>query len=99
MPALHTGHRVLYQTVSLGFDAGKPFMTEVTIYHNPACGTSRNTLALTRKGGLEPKIIKYLKPPPSGEELVALIRKGGLSVRAAMRTRGTPYRELGLDDP
>src|SRR4051795_8669757 len=99
MPALHTGHRVLYQTVSLGSDVGKPFMTEVTIYHNPACGTSRNTLALIRNAGIEPRIIEYLKTPPSREELVALISKAGLSVRDAMRTKGTPYHELGLDDP
>jgi arsenate reductase len=99
MPALHTGHDVLYQTVSVGSDVGKPFMTEVTIYHNPACGTSRNTLALIRNAGIEPRIIEYLKTPPSREQLVALIAKAGLRVREAMRIKGTPYHELGLDDP
>ena len=74
-------------------------MTDITIYHNPACGTSRNTLALIRNAGVEPTIIEYLKTPPSRAVLVDLIAKSGLKVRDAIRTKGTPYRELGLDDP
>jgi len=74
-------------------------MTDVTIYHNPACGTSRNTLALIRNAGIEPAIVEYLKTPPSRAELMELIRKAGLSVREAIRVKGTPYHELGLDDP
>ena len=71
----------------------------VTIYHNPECGTSRNTLAMIRNAGLEPTIIEYLKTPPTREKLVALISAAGLSVREALRQNGTPYAELGLDDP
>jgi arsenate reductase len=74
-------------------------MTEVDIYHNPACGTSRNVLALIRNAGVEPTIIEYLKTPPSREKLVDLIAKAGLKVRNAVRIKGTPYHELGLDDP
>ncbi|MGZ6006342.1 MAG: arsenate reductase (glutaredoxin) [Rhizomicrobium sp.] len=74
-------------------------MTDVTIYHNPACGTSRNTLALIRNAGVEPTIIEYLKTPPSRETLIDLIAKAGLKVRDAIRIKGTPYLELGLDDP
>ncbi|MDW9378445.1 arsenate reductase (glutaredoxin) [Sinorhizobium meliloti] len=72
---------------------------DVTIYHNPSCGTSRNTLALIRHAGIEPKVIEYLKTPPSREELAQMIRDAGLSVREAIREKGTPYAELGLDDP
>ena len=71
----------------------------VTIYHNPACGTSRNVLGLIRNAGIEPVIIEYLKTPPSREELASLISHAGLSVREALRQKGTPYAELGLDDP
>jgi arsenate reductase len=74
-------------------------MLDVSIYHNPACGTSRNTLALIRNAGIEPTIIEYLKTPPSRAALVDLIKKAGLSVREAIRIKGTPYQELGLDDP
>ncbi|MGZ5960345.1 MAG: arsenate reductase (glutaredoxin) [Rhizomicrobium sp.] len=74
-------------------------MTDVTIYHNPACGTSRNTLALIRNAGVEPTIIEYLKTAPSRETLIDLIAKAGLKVRDAIRIKGTPYLELGLDDP
>ena len=74
-------------------------MADVTIYHNPACGTSRNTLALIRNAGIEPAIIEYLETPPSRAELIELISKAGLTVREAIRVKGTPYRELGLDDP
>lgn len=71
----------------------------VTIYHNPNCGTSRNTLALLRDRGIEPEIIEYLKSPPPRERLVELIAAMGCSVRDALRRRGSPYDELGLDDP
>jgi arsenate reductase len=70
----------------------------VTIYHNPSCGTSRNTLALIRNAGIEPTIIEYLKFPPERQELKDLIRRAGLTVREAIREKGTPYAELGLDD-
>lgn len=70
-----------------------------TIYHNPACGTSRNVLGLIRNAGIEPVIIEYLQTPPSREELAGLIARAGLSVRDALRQKGTPYAELGLDDP
>ena len=71
----------------------------VTIYHNPACGTSRNTLAMIRESGEEPEVIEYLKNPPSRAQLTALIRAMGISVRALLRENGTPYAELGLADP
>ncbi len=71
----------------------------VTIYHNPACGTSRNTLAMIRQSGEEPVVIEYLKTPPSREELVKLIAAMGLTVRDLLRQKGTPYDELGLGDP
>lgn len=71
----------------------------VTIYHNPACGTSRNTLAMIRQSGVEPDVIEYLKTPPSREKLVELIAAMGISVRALLREKGTPFRDLGLDDP
>ena len=71
----------------------------VTIYHNPACGTSRNVLALIRNSGEEPNVIYYLKTPPSREELVDLIRRMDIPVRDLIRRRGTPYDELGLDNP
>ena len=72
---------------------------DATIYHNPACGTSRNTLAMIRNAGLEPTVIEYLKTPPTRSVLKDLISKAGLTVRAAIRVKGTPYAELGLDDP
>lgn len=71
----------------------------VTIYHNPKCGTSRNTLAMIRESGEEPDVIEYLKTPPSRERLVELIAATGLAVRDVLRRKGTPYDELGLDDP
>ena len=71
----------------------------VTIYHNPACGTSRNTLAMIRASGEEPEVIEYLKTPPSRERLVALINAMDGDVRALIREKGTPYAELGLDKP
>lgn len=70
-----------------------------TIYHNPACGTSRNTLAMIRNAGIEPVVIEYLKTPPDRATLVRLIAASGLSVREIMRQKGTPYEELGLSDP
>ena len=70
-----------------------------TIYHNPACGTSRNTLALIRHAGIEPTVIAYLRQPPSRERLIELIAAAGLGTREALRQKGTPYAELGLDDP
>ncbi|HWK45759.1 MAG TPA: arsenate reductase (glutaredoxin) [Stellaceae bacterium] len=70
----------------------------VTIYHNPACGTSRNVLGLIRDSGEEPVVIEYLKTPPSRPELVDLIRHMGISVRDLLRRKGTPYDELGLDN-
>ena len=73
--------------------------TDVTIYHNPDCGTSRNTLALIRNAGVEPAIIGYLNTPPSRAALKDLIANAGLSVREAIRIKGTPFHELGLDDP
>jgi arsenate reductase len=71
----------------------------VTIYHNPACGTSRNTLAMIRATGTEPVVIEYLKTPPSRAELLDLVRRMGIPLRAALRQKGTPYAELGLNDP
>jgi arsenate reductase len=71
----------------------------VTIYHNPDCGTSRNTLAAIRQSGEEPEVIEYLKTPPNRERLVELIKTMGIPVRALLREKGTPYAELGLADP
>ncbi|TCZ57314.1 arsenate reductase (glutaredoxin) [Roseicella aquatilis] len=71
----------------------------VTIYHNPACGTSRNTLALIRNSGEEPRVIEYLKTPPARAELADLIRRMGVPVRDVLRQKGTPYGELGLGNP
>lgn len=72
---------------------------DVTIYHNPTCGTSRNTLELIRNAGIEPNVIEYLKTPPSRSELARMIADAGLTVREAIREKGTPYEELGLDNP
>lgn len=71
----------------------------VTIYHNPDCGTSRNTLAMIRQSGVEPAIIEYLRNPPSRAKLVELLGAMGMSVRSLLREKGTPYAELGLGDP
>ncbi|WFE91624.1 arsenate reductase (glutaredoxin) [Roseibium porphyridii] len=70
----------------------------ITIYHNPKCGTSRNTLEMIRKSGIEPQIIEYLKTPPSREELLELIAQMGIPVRDLIRQKGTPYDELGLSN-
>jgi arsenate reductase len=74
-------------------------MPEVTIFHNPDCGTSRNTLALIRHAGIEPEVVEYLKTPPAKEEIRQLLAEMGLSVRQLLREKGTPYGELGLADP
>jgi arsenate reductase (glutaredoxin) len=71
----------------------------ITIYHNPDCGTSRNTLAMIRQSGEEPEVIEYLKTPPSREKLIELIRAMGMTPRELLREKGTPYGELGLGDP
>ena len=72
---------------------------DITIYHNPNCGTSRNTLALIRNTGIEPRVIENLKHPPTRDVLKELIAKAGLTVREAVREKGTPYAELGLGNP
>ena len=74
-------------------------MSTVTIYHNPKCETSRNTLALIRNAGIEPTIIEYLQSPPTRQQLAGMIQAAGLTVRAALREKGTPFAELGLGDP
>ena len=74
-------------------------MADDTIFHNPACGTSRNVLALIRHAGIEPAIVEYLKTPPSKDELRELVAATGQPVRALLREKGTPYAELGLGDP
>ena len=75
----------------------EPF--DVVIYHNPECGTSRNTLAMIRNAGVEPHVVEYLKTPPNRALLKQLLPRAGLSVRDALREKGTPYGELGLGDP
>lgn len=70
-----------------------------TIYHNPSCGTSRNTLALIRAAGIEPLVVEYLRDPPTRGQLAKMISDAGLTVREAIREKGTPYSELGLDNP
>ncbi len=74
-------------------------MSQITIYHNPQCGTSRNTLALIRNSGEEPTVIEYLNTPPDRATLVRLIGAMGIAVRDLIRVKGTPYEELGLGDP
>jgi arsenate reductase len=74
-------------------------MARITIYHNPACGTSRNTLALIRNSGAEPEVIEYLKTPPSKERLQQLLAALGIGARDLLRQKGTPYDELQLSDP
>lgn len=72
---------------------------DIVIYHNPACGTSRNTLAMIRNAGIEPHVIEYLKTPPSRDMLSQLIARMGTSTRALLREKDTPFAELGLEDP
>ena len=71
----------------------------VTIYHNPDCGTSRNTLAMIRQSGVEPVVIEYLKTPPTRERIVEMVAEAGLTLRQALRQKDMPYASLGLDDP
>ncbi len=71
----------------------------ITIYHNPSCGTSRNTLAMIRQSGEEPRVVEYLKTPPTRNELKTLIREMGITPRDLLRRKGTPYVELDLDNP
>ena len=72
---------------------------DVIIYHNPDCGTSRNTLAMIRNAGVEPRVIEYLKTPPSRRMIRELVERAGLTLRQALREKGTPFAELGLGDP
>jgi arsenate reductase len=76
-----------------------PSATNVTIYHNPQCGTSRNTLALIRNAGIEPEVIEYLKTPPAKEKLLELVAQMAVPVREVIRQKEAAYKELGLDDP
>ena len=76
-----------------------PEAFDIVIYHNPACGTSRNTLAMIRNAGIEPHVVEYLKTPPSRALITRMLARAGLSVRDVLREKGTPYAELGLDDP
>ena len=76
-----------------------PNHTDIIIYHNPECGTSRNTLAMIRNSGIEPHVIEYLKTPPTRTLLQQLVERMGVSVRDILREKGTPYGELGLHDP
>ena len=71
----------------------------VTIYHNPECGTSRNTLAMIRQSGVEPVVIEYLKTPPTRDRIVQLVSTAGISLREALRQKDTPYEALGLGEP
>jgi len=74
-------------------------MTDIVIYHNPECGTSRNALAMIRNAGIEPHVVEYLKTPPSRAQLESLIARAGISPRALLREKGTPFAELGLGNP
>jgi arsenate reductase len=76
----------------------KDVAVDIVIYHNPACGTSRNTLAMIRNAGIEPRVVEYLKTPPSRALLVELINRAGITPRELLREKGTPYAELGLAD-
>ena len=76
-----------------------PGVHGVTIYHNPNCGTSRKVLGMIREAGVQPQVVEYLKTPPGREELTDMIRRAGVPVRDLMRRKGSPYDELGLDDP
>lgn len=74
-------------------------MLDIVIYHNPDCGTSRNTLAMIRNAGIEPHVVEYRKTPPNRKILVSLIERMGISPRELLREKGTPFHELGLNDP
>ena len=78
---------------------GRAMAVDIVIYHNPACGTSRNTLAMIRNAGIEPHVVEYLKTPPSRALLVELVDRAGITPRDLLREKGTPYAELGLGDP
>jgi arsenate reductase len=86
-------------SAKIGYPNSRQQTMQATIYHNPKCGTSRNTLAMMRNAGVEPEIIEYLQTPPSREQLQALIREAGLSVREALRQKEALYTELQLDRP
>ena len=73
--------------------------TDIIIYHNPECGTSRNTLAMIRNAGIEPHVVEYLKAPPARQLLEQLIERAGITPRDLLREKGTPYADLGLGDP
>ncbi|MBD3731069.1 MAG: arsenate reductase, partial [Sphingomonadales bacterium] len=73
--------------------------SDIVIYHNPECGTSRNALAMIRNAGIEPHVVEYLKTPPSRAMLESLIARAGITPRELLREKGTPFAELGLDDP
>ena len=73
--------------------------SDIVVYHNPACGTSRNTLAMIRNAGIEPHVVEYLKTPPTRAMLESLIARAGMTARALLREKGTPYAELGLENP
>ena len=75
-----------------------PIAIDIIVYHNPACGTSRNTLAMIRNAGIEPHVVEHLKTPPSRAMLESLIERAGLNPRELLREKGTPYAELGLGD-
>jgi arsenate reductase len=77
----------------------KPTMSDVVIWHNPKCSTSRRVLDTIRERGIEPQVVEYAKTPPSQAELKAVLRETGLTARELLRRRGSPYDELGLDDP
>jgi arsenate reductase len=77
---------------------GRPLAVDIVVYHNPECGTSRNTLGLIRNAGIEPHVVEYLKTPPSRALLVELIDRAGMTPRDLLREKGTPYAELGLGD-
>lgn len=79
--------------------AGSGASGNVRIYHNPKCSTSRNVMEMIREKGIEPEVIEYLKTPPSRQELKDMLKKMGMSVREVLRRSGTPFEELGLDDP
>jgi arsenate reductase len=94
------GARNTYLSVSCyHHGGGESVVSEVTIYHNPNCGTSRNVLGLIRNAGIEPTIIEYLKAPPDRQTLLGLLKRMEIRVRELLRRKGSPYDELGLDDP
>jgi arsenate reductase (glutaredoxin) len=89
--------KILFKINNLNMN--EAFMQPVTVFHNPDCGTSRNVLAFIRDAGVEPIVVEYLKTPLNASELKALIAKMNVPVRSVLRQKGTPYEELGLNDP